>query len=109
VLNPATPLGWLDYVLEKLDFVLLMSVNPGFGGQEFIESAIRKVASVREIIDRSGLPIRLEIDGGIKVDNIGRVARAGADIFVSGSAIFGTQDYAGTIAAMRREIAASGA
>ena len=107
VLNPATPLGWLDYVLEKLDFVLLMSVNPGFGGQEFIESAIRKVAAVRDIIDRSGLPIRLEIDGGIKVDNIGDVARAGADIFVSGSAIFGTTDYAATIAAMRREIAAA--
>src|SRR5690606_22605526 len=85
VLNPATPIDWLDYVLEKLDFVLLMSVNPGFGGQAFIESALRKVAAVREIIDRSGLPIRLEIDGGIKVDNIGRVARAGADIFVSGS------------------------
>src|SRR5690606_25531633 len=109
VLNPATPVDWLDYVLEKLDFVLLMSVNPGFGGQAFIESAIRKVAAVRAIIDRSGLPIRLEIDGGIKVDNIGRVARAGADIFVSGSAIFGTEDYAGTIAAMRREIAASAA
>jgi ribulose-phosphate 3-epimerase len=107
VLNPATPVDWLDYVLDKLDFVLLMSVNPGFGGQAFIESAIRKVAAVREIIDRSGLPIRLEIDGGIKVDNIGRVARAGADIFVSGSAIFGTEDYAATIAAMRREIAAS--
>ena len=107
VLNPATPLAWLDYVLEKLDFVLLMSVNPGFGGQAFIESTIRKLEATREIIDRSGLPIRLEVDGGIKVDNIGRVARAGADIFVAGSAIFGSSDYAGTIAAMRREIAAA--
>jgi len=107
VLNPATPLAWLDYVLEKLDFVLLMSVNPGFGGQAFIESTIRKLEATREIIDRSGLPIRLEVDGGIKVDNIGRVARAGADIFVAGSAIFGSADYAGTIAAMRREIAAA--
>jgi len=107
VLNPATPLDWLDYVLEKLDFVLLMSVNPGFGGQTFIESAIRKLEATRAIIDRSGLPIRLEVDGGIKVDNIGRVARAGADIFVAGSAIFGSGDYAGTIAAMRREIGAA--
>ncbi|HEX6994349.1 MAG TPA: ribulose-phosphate 3-epimerase [Gammaproteobacteria bacterium] len=107
VLNPATPLAWLDYVLEKLDFVLLMSVNPGFGGQAFIESTIRKLEATREIIDRSGLPIRLEVDGGIKVDNVGRVARAGADIFVAGSAIFGSRDYAGTIAAMRREIAAA--
>lgn len=107
VLNPATPLAWLDYVLEKLDFVLLMSVNPGFGGQAFIESTIRKLEATRELIDRAGLPIRLEVDGGIKVDNIGRVARAGADIFVAGSAIFGSSDYAGTIAAMRREIAAA--
>ena len=108
VLNPATPLDWLDYVLEKLDFILLMSVNPGFGGQSFIESTIRKLEAAREIIDRSGLPIRLEVDGGIKVDNIGRVARAGADMFVAGSAIFGSGDYAGTIQAMRREIAAAG-
>lgn len=108
VLNPATSLHWLDYVLEKLDFVLLMSVNPGFGGQSFIESTIRKLEAAREIIDRSGLPIRLEVDGGIKVDNIGRVARAGADMFVAGSAIFGSGDYAGTIEAMRREIAAAG-
>jgi ribulose-phosphate 3-epimerase len=107
VLNPATPLTWLDYVLERLDFVLLMSVNPGFGGQAFIESAIRKLEAAREIIDRSGFAIRLEVDGGIKVDNIGRVARAGADMFVAGSAIFGSADYAGTIAAMRREIAAA--
>jgi len=108
VLNPATPLDWLDYMLEKLDFILLMSVNPGFGGQSFIESTIRKLEAAREIIDRSGLPIRLEVDGGIKVDNIGRVARAGADMFVAGSAIFGSGDYAGTIQAMRREIAAAG-
>ena len=108
VLNPATPVTWLDYVLDKLDFILLMSVNPGFGGQAFIESAIRKLEATRAIIDRSGLAIRLEIDGGIKVDNIGRVARAGADMFVAGSAIFGSGDYAGTIAAMRREIAAAG-
>ncbi|HEX7081223.1 MAG TPA: ribulose-phosphate 3-epimerase [Gammaproteobacteria bacterium] len=106
VLNPATPLDWLDYVLDKLDFVLLMSVNPGFGGQSFIESAIGKIERTRELIDRSGLPIRLEVDGGVKVDNIGRIARAGADIFVAGSAIFRSADYAATIGAMRREIAA---
>ncbi len=108
VLNPATPLGWLDYVLEKLDFVLLMSVNPGFGGQSFIETTIRKIEQTREIIDRSRLNIRLEVDGGIKVENIGRVARAGADMFVAGSAIFGSEDYAATIAAMRREIETGG-
>lgn len=107
VLNPATPLDWLDYVLERLDFVLVMSVNPGFGGQSFIDSAIRKIEGVRDIIDRSGLPIRLEVDGGVKVDNIGQIARAGADVFVAGSAIFGTRDYAETIAAMRREIDAA--
>lgn len=107
VFNPATPLHWLDHVLDRLDFVLLMSVNPGFGGQRFIESALDKVARVRETIDRSGLPIRLEIDGGVKVDNIGRIAAAGADMFVAGSAIFGSDDYAATIAAMRREIDAA--
>ena len=107
VFNPATPLTWLDHVLDKLDFVLLMSVNPGFGGQQFIESALPKVERVRETIDRSGLPIRLEIDGGVKVDNIGRIAAAGADMFVAGSAIFGSGDYAGTIAAMRKEIEAT--
>ncbi|MFO7286244.1 MAG: ribulose-phosphate 3-epimerase [Gammaproteobacteria bacterium] len=106
VLNPATPVYWLDYVLDRLDFVLVMSVNPGFGGQTFIESALRKIEVVRETIDRSGLPIRLEVDGGVKVENIGEIARAGADIFVAGSAIFTSGDYAGTIAAMRREIAA---
>jgi ribulose-phosphate 3-epimerase len=107
VFNPATPLGWLDYTLESIDLVLLMSVNPGFGGQRFISSALRKLAEVRRRIDASGRPVRLEIDGGVKVDNIGAIARAGADTFVSGSAIFGSADYAGTIAAMRREIAAA--
>jgi ribulose-phosphate 3-epimerase len=107
VLNPATSLDWLDYVLDKLDLVLLMSVNPGFGGQKFIESALPKIRAVRERIDRSGRGIRLEVDGGVKVDNIGKVAAAGADTFVAGSAIFGAGDYAGTIAAMRREIAAA--
>ncbi len=107
VLNPATPLDWLDYVLEKVDLVLLMSVNPGFGGQQFIEGTLRKIEAVRERIERSGRAIRLEVDGGIKVQNIGRVAAAGADTFVAGSAIFGAADYRGTIAAMRREIAAA--
>jgi len=105
VFNPATPLDWLDHVLDKVDLVLLMSVNPGFGGQQFIESVLPKIATVRALIDRSGLPIRLEVDGGIKVANVGRVASAGADTFVAGSAIFGAPDYAGTIAAMRREVA----
>jgi ribulose-phosphate 3-epimerase len=107
VLNPATPLDWLDHVLEKLDLVLVMSVNPGFGGQKFIAHALEKVASVREIIDRSGRPIRLEVDGGVKVDNIRKIAAAGADTFVAGSAIFGSKDYKATIAAMRREIDAA--
>ena len=106
VLNPATPVDWLEYVLERLDFVLVMSVNPGFGGQTFIDSALRKIEVVRDIIDRSGLPIRLEVDGGVKVENIGQIASAGADMFVAGSAIFSSGDYAETIAAMRREIAA---
>ena len=105
VFNPATPLDWLDHVLDKVDLVLLMSVNPGFGGQQFIESVLPKIAAVRSLIDRSGLPVRLEVDGGIKVANIGRIAAAGADTFVAGSAIFGAPDYAGTIAAMRREVA----
>jgi ribulose-phosphate 3-epimerase len=108
VLNPATPLTWLDHVLDKVDLVLLMSVNPGFGGQQFIDSTLPKIRAVRERIDRSGRPIRLEVDGGIKVANIGKVAAAGADTFVAGSAIFGAGDYRGTIAAMRREIAAAG-
>jgi ribulose-phosphate 3-epimerase len=104
VFNPATPLNWLDHVLDKLDMILLMSVNPGFGGQSFIPSALPKIAEAREIIDRSGRPIRLEVDGGIKVDNVGAVARAGADTFVAGSAIFGAKDYKATIAAMREKI-----
>jgi ribulose-phosphate 3-epimerase len=105
VFNPATSLDWLDHVLDKVDLVLLMSVNPGFGGQQFIESVLPKIAAVRALIDRSKLPVRLEVDGGVKVANIGRIAAAGADTFVAGSAIFGAPDYAATISAMRREIA----
>jgi ribulose-phosphate 3-epimerase len=105
VFNPATPLDWLDHVLDKVDLVLLMSVNPGFGGQQFIESTLPKIAAARALIDRSGRSVRLEVDGGVKVANIGRIAAAGADTFVAGSAIFGATDYAATIAAMRREIA----
>jgi ribulose-phosphate 3-epimerase len=104
VFNPATPLAWLDHVLDKLDMVLLMSVNPGFGGQSFIPSVLPKIEAVRRRIDATGMPIRLEVDGGIKVDNIASVAAAGADTFVAGSAIFGAQDYAATIAAMRQAI-----
>jgi ribulose-phosphate 3-epimerase len=104
VLNPATPVNWLDHVLDKIDMVLLMSVNPGFGGQSFITSALPKITRVREMIDRSGREIRLEVDGGVKVDNIQAVAAAGADTFVAGSAIFGAKDYRATIAAMREEI-----
>jgi ribulose-phosphate 3-epimerase len=105
VFNPATPLDCLRYVLERIDMVLLMSVNPGFGGQSFIPSALEKLRDARALIDASGLPIRLEIDGGVKVDNIRHIAEAGADTFVAGSAIFGADDYTATIAAMRREIA----
>ena len=94
-------MNWLDHVLDKIDMVLLMSVNPGFGGQSFIPSALPKIRRVRELIDRSGREIRLEVDGGVKVDNIGAVAAAGADTFVAGSAIFGAKDYRATIAAMR--------
>jgi len=108
VLNPASPLNWLDHVLDKIDMVLLMSVNPGFGGQSFIPSVLPKISRVREMIDRSGREIRLEVDGGIKVDNIQAVAAAGADTFVAGSAIFGAKDYRATIAAMRQRIADSG-
>ena len=108
VLNPATPLNWLDHVLDKIDMVLLMSVTPGFGGQSFIPSALPKIAKVREMIDRSGREIRLEVDGGVKVDNIGAVAAAGADTFVAGSAIFGAKDYRATIAAMREQIGKAG-
>ena len=104
VFNPATPLDWLEYVIDKVDMVLLMSVNPGFGGQKFIPSALDKLLQARRIIDDSGREIRLEIDGGVKVDNIGEIAAAGADTFVAGSAIFGSEDYAATIAAMKSEI-----
>ena len=104
VLNPATPLNWLDHVLDKIDLVLLMSVNPGFGGQSFIPGVLPKIRRVRELIDRSGREIRLEVDGGVKIDNIGSIAEAGADTFVSGSAIFETPDYGATIRAMRARI-----
>jgi ribulose-phosphate 3-epimerase len=104
VFNPATPLGWLEHVVDKLDMVLLMSVNPGFGGQKFIPSALAKLQQARKIIDSVDREIRLEIDGGVKVDNIGEIAAAGADTFVAGSAIFGSEDYAATIAAMKDEI-----
>jgi len=105
VFNPATPLDWLDHVLDRLDLVLVMSVNPGFGGQQFIDGALAKLAAVRAVLDRAKRPIRLEVDGGVKVANIARVAAAGADTFVAGSAIFGSKDYKATIAAMRRELA----
>ena len=104
VLNPATPLSWLDYTLDKLDLVLIMSVHPGLGGQKFIAAALTKLRSVRERIRNSGRDVWLEVDGGVKVDNIAEIARAGADTFVSGSAIFGTKDYKATIAAMRAEL-----
>jgi ribulose-phosphate 3-epimerase len=106
VFNPATPLDVLEWVLDKVDLVLVMSVNPGFGGQSFIDSALRKVERARRIIEASGRDIRLEVDGGVKVDNIRRVADAGADTFVAGSAIFGQRDYRAVIDAMRRELAA---
>jgi ribulose-phosphate 3-epimerase len=105
VLNPATPLNVLDYVLDKVDLILLMSVNPGFGGQKFIPSALGKLQKVRDMIRASGREIRLEIDGGVKVDNIGEIAAAGADTFVAGSAIFGSKDYRKTITDMRAAIA----
>jgi ribulose-phosphate 3-epimerase len=108
VFNPATPLDHLDHVLDKLDLILIMSVNPGFGGQKFIPEALRKLAAVRRRIDESGRDIRLEIDGGVKVDNIGEIAAAGADTFVAGSAIFGSKDYRETVNAMRRELARVG-
>jgi ribulose-phosphate 3-epimerase len=104
VFNPATPLDHLSHVLDLVDLVLIMSVNPGFGGQTFIESSLDKLADARDIIAGSGRPIRLEIDGGIKIDNIAAAAKAGADTFVAGSAIFGTTSYADTIAAMRRAL-----
>ncbi|HEY7237621.1 MAG TPA: ribulose-phosphate 3-epimerase [Burkholderiales bacterium] len=106
VLNPATPLAWLDHSLEKLDLVLLMSVNPGFGGQQFIPSVLPKIAEARRRIAATGRDIWLEVDGGVKTENIAEVARAGADTFVSGSAIFGAKDYAATIRDMRARLAA---
>ncbi len=107
VFNPGTPLDWLDHLIDDVDMVLIMSVNPGFGGQSFIESSIAKLEEARQRIDATGRDIRLEIDGGVKVDNIRRIAAAGADTFVAGSAIFGSNDYRATIAAMREEIAAA--
>jgi ribulose-phosphate 3-epimerase len=105
--NPAMPLDVLEYVIDKVDLILIMSVNPGFGGQSFIDSALRKIEQARKLIDQTGRDIRLEVDGGIKVDNIRRVADAGADTFVAGSAIFSQPDYAQVIAAMRAELARS--
>ena len=107
VFNPATPLTWLEHVISELDMVLLMSVNPGFGGQKFIDSTLEKLRQARRMIDDSGLDIRLEVDGGVKTDNIGEIAAAGADTFVAGSAIFGSDNYAATIAEMKAEIAAA--
>jgi ribulose-phosphate 3-epimerase len=107
VFNPATPLHYLDYVMDKVDMILLMSVNPGFGGQSFIPSTLDKVVQLRERIVASGRDIRLEVDGGVKIDNIGAIKAAGADTFVAGSAIFNSGDYAAAIAAMRQELAAA--
>lgn len=104
VLNPATSVGCLEYVMDKLDVILLMSVNPGFGGQKFIPSTLTKLAQVRKLIDQSGCDIRLEVDGGVGIGNIAEIAEAGADMFVAGSAIFGSDDYASTISAMRKEL-----
>jgi len=108
VFNPATPLSHLDYVLDKVDMVLLMSVNPGFGGQKFIPGTLDKLRQAREIIDNSGYDIRLEVDGGVGIGNIREIAEAGADTFVAGSAIFNTEDYKATIDAMRAELALAG-
>lgn len=105
VFNPATPLDVLEYVLDKVDMVLIMSVNPGFGGQKFIPQALKKIQRARSIIDESGLPIRLEVDGGVNVDNIAQIAAAGADTFVAGSAIFGKDDYRAVIEQMRANLA----
>lgn len=105
VFNPATPLSYLDYVLDKVDVILLMSVNPGFGGQSFLPSTLRKLQQARRLIDESGLDIRLEVDGGVKVDNIAEIAAAGADMFVAGSAIFGKPDYKQIIDQMRAQLA----
>ena len=108
VFNPATPLNWLDYVIDKLDLILIMSVNPSFGGQKFIPQALHKLAEARARIKAARRDIRLEIDGGVKVDNAAGIARAGADTFVAGSAIFGSADYAGTIKALRAQIEIGG-
>ena len=108
VFNPATSLSCLDHVLDKIDMILIMSVNPGFGGQSFIPSSLDKLRQARSMIERSGRKIRLEIDGGVKTNNIRAIAAAGADTFVAGSAIFGTKDYKATIAAMRAELARAG-
>lgn len=108
VFNPATPLSWLEHVIDDLDMILLMSVNPGFGGQKFIDSSLDKLREARRMIDACGRDIRLEIDGGVKTGNIREIAAAGADTFVAGSAIFGSDDYAATIAKMKSEIAAAG-
>ena len=105
VFNPATPLSYLDYVLDKVDVILLMSVNPGFGGQSFLPSTLKKLQQARRLIDESGLDIRLEVDGGVKVDNIAEIAAAGADMFVAGSAIFGKPDYKQIIDQMRMQLA----
>lgn len=109
VFNPATPLHYLDHVMDKLDVILLMSVNPGFGGQSFIPSTLDKLRQVRARIDASGFDIRLEVDGGVKVDNIAEIAAAGADMFVAGSAIFGKPDYKAVVDEMRAELAKVGA
>jgi ribulose-phosphate 3-epimerase len=106
VFNPAAPVDGLEWVLDKVDLLLVMSVNPGFGGQSFIDSALRKIERLRKVIDTSGRDVRLEVDGGIKVDNIRRAASAGADTFVAGSAVFGQRDYRAVIAAMRQQLAA---
>ncbi len=105
VFNPATPLDYLDYVMDKVDLILIMSVNPGFGGQSFIPASLKKIAEAKQRIKVSGRDIWLEVDGGVKVDNIGQIAQAGADTFVAGSAIFGQKNYLDTIAAMRAELA----
>jgi ribulose-phosphate 3-epimerase len=105
VFNPATPLSYLDYVMDKIDLILIMSVNPGFGGQKFIPSALTKLREARARIEKSGRDIWLEVDGGVKADNIAEIARAGADTFVAGSAIFGASDYNATVAVMRAELA----
>ncbi|MGB0135358.1 ribulose-phosphate 3-epimerase [Dokdonella sp.] len=107
VFNPATPLNYLDHVLDQLDLVLIMSVNPGFGGQSFLPSALDKLRKARELIDRSGRDIRLEIDGGVKIDNIADIARAGADTFVAGSAIFGKADYPAVVSSMKSAVASA--